>query len=72
MRTIDLSCKVVSLLIRTELIAPAQVPFTHIASGVPRLLHRFSNCDHIEGERHGGLGIDHPFKKDASDPECGL
>ena len=62
MRTIDLSRKVVSLLIRTELIAPAQVPFPHIARGVTRLLHRFSNCDHIEGECHSGLRIDYPFK----------
>ena len=62
MRTIDFSCKVVSLLIRTELIAPAQVPFTHIARGISGLLHRFGNRDHIEGQSHGGLRIDYPFK----------
>ena len=62
MRTIDFSCKVVSLLGWTKLIASAQVPFTHIACGISGLLHRFGNGDHIQGEGHGGLRIDYPFK----------
>ena len=59
---IDFLGKIITLLVRTELVSPSEVPLANLSSEVTGLLHRFPNRDHLRRKGHGCSGVDDPFK----------
>ena len=61
-RPVDFRGKIVTLLVRSELVTPSEMPFADVPRSIPGRFHTLRNGYDVQRQGHGGLRVDDPFE----------